>query len=55
VLGISSSYEKLERASAIGLDAGLNYRDNPDWDPGRSTRPAATAWTWWWKWAAWER
>ncbi len=32
VLGISSSYEKLERASAIGLDAGLNYRDNPDWD-----------------------
>ena len=32
VLGISSSYEKLERAGAIGLDAGLNYRDNPDWD-----------------------
>jgi NADPH:quinone reductase-like Zn-dependent oxidoreductase len=32
VLGISSSYEKLERASALGLDAGLNYRDNPDWD-----------------------
>jgi NADPH:quinone reductase-like Zn-dependent oxidoreductase len=32
VLGISSSYEKLERASSIGLDAGLNYRDNPDWD-----------------------
>ena len=32
VLGISSSYEKLERASAMGLDAGLNYRDNPDWD-----------------------
>ncbi|MGD0481940.1 MAG: NAD(P)-dependent alcohol dehydrogenase [Terracidiphilus sp.] len=32
VLGISSSYEKLERASAIGLDAGLNYSDNSDWD-----------------------
>ena len=32
VLGISSSYEKLERASAMGLDAGLNYRDNPEWD-----------------------
>jgi NADPH:quinone reductase-like Zn-dependent oxidoreductase len=32
VLGISSSYEKLERAIAMGLDAGLNYRDHPDWD-----------------------
>ena len=32
VLGISSSHEKLERASAMGLDAGLNYRDNPEWD-----------------------
>jgi NADPH:quinone reductase-like Zn-dependent oxidoreductase len=32
VLGISSSYDKLERASALGLDAGLNYRDNPDWE-----------------------
>ena len=32
VLGISSSNEKLERARAMGLDAGLNYRDNPDWD-----------------------
>ena len=32
VLGISSSDEKLERASAMGLDAGLNYRQNPDWD-----------------------
>jgi NADPH:quinone reductase-like Zn-dependent oxidoreductase len=32
VLGVSSSYEKLERASGLGLDAGLNYRDNPDWD-----------------------
>ena len=32
VLGISSSTEKLERAYSLGLDAGLNYRDNPDWD-----------------------
>jgi NADPH:quinone reductase-like Zn-dependent oxidoreductase len=32
VLGISSSDEKLERANSIGLDAGLNYRDNPEWD-----------------------
>jgi NADPH:quinone reductase-like Zn-dependent oxidoreductase len=32
VLGISSSYEKLERASSMGLDSGLNYRDNPEWD-----------------------
>ena len=32
VLGVSSSYEKLERAKSLGLDAGLNYRENPDWD-----------------------
>jgi len=32
VLGISSSFEKLERASAMGLDAGMNYRDNPEWE-----------------------
>ena len=32
VLGISSSDEKLERASSLGLDAGLNYRENPEWD-----------------------
>jgi len=32
VIGISSSYDKLDRASAMGLDAGLNYRDNPEWD-----------------------
>jgi NADPH:quinone reductase-like Zn-dependent oxidoreductase len=32
VLGISSSDEKLERAIAMGLDAGLNYRDHPDWE-----------------------
>jgi NADPH:quinone reductase-like Zn-dependent oxidoreductase len=32
ILGISSSDEKLERARGLGLDAGLNYRDNPDWE-----------------------
>jgi NADPH:quinone reductase-like Zn-dependent oxidoreductase len=32
VLGISGSDEKLERARAMGLDAGLNYRENPEWD-----------------------
>ena len=32
VLGISSSHEKLERAYSLGLDAGLNYRDNPEWE-----------------------
>jgi NADPH:quinone reductase-like Zn-dependent oxidoreductase len=32
ILGISSSNEKLERARSIGLDAGLNYRENPNWD-----------------------
>ena len=32
MLGISSSDEKLERAIGMGLDAGLNYRENPDWD-----------------------
>ena len=32
VIGISSSYEKLERAEGLGLDAGLNYRENPDWE-----------------------
>ena len=32
VLGISSSGEKLERAYSLGLDAGLNYKDNPEWD-----------------------
>jgi NADPH:quinone reductase-like Zn-dependent oxidoreductase len=32
VLGVSSSDEKLERAYALGLDAGLNYTQNPDWD-----------------------
>ena len=32
VLGISSSDEKLERAYQLGLDAGLNYKENPEWD-----------------------
>ncbi len=32
VMGISSSDEKLARARALGLDAGLNYRENPEWD-----------------------
>lgn len=32
VLGISSSYEKLQRAVGLGLDVGMNYRDHPDWD-----------------------
>ena len=32
VIGISGSDEKLERAGVLGLDAGLNYRENPDWD-----------------------
>jgi NADPH:quinone reductase-like Zn-dependent oxidoreductase len=32
VLGISSSDAKLERAFSLGLDAGLNYTDNPEWD-----------------------
>lgn len=32
VLGSSSSDEKLERAKKLGLDAGINYRQQPDWD-----------------------
>ena len=32
VLGTSSSDEKLERAKSLGLDAGLNYRTNHDWE-----------------------
>lgn len=31
VLGTSSSDQKLERARTLGLDAGLNYRQFPDW------------------------
>jgi NADPH:quinone reductase-like Zn-dependent oxidoreductase len=32
VLGISSSFDKLERAYSLGLDAGLNYKESPEWD-----------------------
>jgi NADPH:quinone reductase-like Zn-dependent oxidoreductase len=32
VLGISSSDDKLDRALALGLDVGLNYRENAGWD-----------------------
>jgi NADPH:quinone reductase-like Zn-dependent oxidoreductase len=32
VLGTSSSDTKLERARGLGLDAGLNYRAQPEWD-----------------------
>jgi NADPH:quinone reductase-like Zn-dependent oxidoreductase len=32
VLGISSSEAKLTRARSLGLAAGLNYRENPDWE-----------------------
>ena len=31
VLGTSSSDEKLERARTLGLDAGHNYRQSPEW------------------------
>ncbi|MGC1784926.1 MAG: NAD(P)-dependent alcohol dehydrogenase [Acidobacteriaceae bacterium] len=31
VLGTSSSDEKLAQAKALGLDDGLNYKQNPDW------------------------
>lgn len=31
VLGTSGSYEKLERARKLGLDAGLNYQTQPEW------------------------
>ena len=32
VIGTSSSNQKLERAIGMGLDAGVNYRENPEWD-----------------------
>jgi len=32
VLGISGSHDKLSRAYELGLDAGVNYNDVPDWD-----------------------
>jgi NADPH:quinone reductase-like Zn-dependent oxidoreductase len=31
VLGTSGSDEKLERAGSLGLDNGLNYKENPNW------------------------
>lgn len=31
VIGISSSNDKLERAHGLGLEAGINYRDFPNW------------------------
>jgi NADPH:quinone reductase-like Zn-dependent oxidoreductase len=31
VIGTSSSEEKLARAYSLGLDAGCNYRDRPEW------------------------
>lgn len=31
VLGTSSSDEKLDRARKLGLDSGVNYRENPNW------------------------
>jgi NADPH:quinone reductase-like Zn-dependent oxidoreductase len=31
VLGTSSSDEKLDRAGKLGLDAGVNYKQTPDW------------------------
>jgi NADPH:quinone reductase-like Zn-dependent oxidoreductase len=31
VIGTSSSDKKLERAKKMGLDAGLNYRQSPEW------------------------
>ncbi len=31
VLGTSGSDEKLERARALGLDAGVNYKSTPNW------------------------
>ncbi len=31
VLGTSGSDDKLERARALGMDAGVNYRTTPDW------------------------
>jgi NADPH:quinone reductase-like Zn-dependent oxidoreductase len=31
VLGTSGSNEKLVRAKTLGLDAGLNYKENPNW------------------------
>lgn len=32
VIGTSSSDAKLERARQMGLEAGINYREHPEWD-----------------------
>jgi NADPH:quinone reductase-like Zn-dependent oxidoreductase len=32
VLGMSSSQEKLNHAFSLGLDGGVNYTENPEWD-----------------------
>ena len=32
VIGISSSDDKLARAAGLGLDAGTNYRKQPEWE-----------------------
>jgi NADPH:quinone reductase-like Zn-dependent oxidoreductase len=32
VIGTSSSDEKLARAAALGLNEGINYKTNPDWE-----------------------
>lgn len=32
VLAVSSCDQKLQRAAGMGLDAGFNYRKNPEWD-----------------------
>src|SRR5258708_30617472 len=31
VLGTSSSDDKLERAKRLGLEAGVNYKEHPNW------------------------
>jgi len=31
VIGTSSSDEKLTRAYGLGLDAGCNYKERPEW------------------------
>lgn len=32
VIGVSSSQDKLQRAAELGLNAGTNYRENPEWE-----------------------
>jgi len=44
---ISSSFEKLERAYSLGLDAGLDYKETPSGTAGHSTKPPAKASTSW--------